>query len=116
MDVDGANDVDVLPAVEEEEEDAAQPAPSTYIPGRYKLAKDEILEPDQSVYVALHSMTVNWPCLSFDILRDSLGDERARFPATCYTVAGTQADAAKNNEVLVMKMSQLHKTQRDGGG
>ncbi|KAF8516693.1 glutamate-rich WD repeat-containing protein [Hysterangium stoloniferum] len=107
MEIDG----DILPAVEEE--DAPQPLADTYIPGKYKLSKDEILEPDQSVYIALHSMTVYWPCLSFDILRDNLGDERSRFPATAYAVAGTQADVAKNNEVLVMKMSQLHRTQKD---
>lgn len=120
MDVDDENikddDVEVLAAVEEEEdENAPQPAPVVYIPGRHKLAKDEILEADQSVYIALHPMSVNWPCLSFDVLRDNLGDERSRFPVTCYAVAGTQADVAKNNEILVMKMSQLHKTQRDGG-
>lgn len=106
-------DDEVLPAIEEE--DVPPPDPDTYIPGKYRLSKDEILEPDQSVYVALHSMSVNWPCLSFDTLRDNLGDERSRFPATCYVAAGTQADVAKNNEVLVMKMSQLHRTQKDGG-
>ncbi|KAF8579001.1 glutamate-rich WD repeat containing [Ramaria rubella] len=105
-------DDEVLPAIEEE--DVPLPAPETFIPGKYELSKDEILEPDHSVYVALHSMSVNWPCLSFDTLRDNLGDERSRFPATVYAVAGTQADVAKNNEVLVMKMSQLHRTQKDG--
>lgn len=104
---------EVLPAIEEE--DVPPPVPDTYIPGHYKLSKDEILEPDHSVYVALHSMTVSWPCLSFDTLRDNLGDGRGRFPETTYAVAGTQADVAKNNEVLVMKMSQLHRTQKDGG-
>lgn len=109
MDVDD----EVLPAIEEE--DDPLPAPDTFIPGKYKLSKDEILEPDQSAYVTLHSMNVGWPCLSFDILRDNLGDGRSRYPATSYAVAGTQADSEKKNEVLVMKMSQLHRTQRDGG-
>jgi len=109
MEIDG----DILPAIEEE--DAPEPAPNTYIPGRYKLSKDEILEPDHSVYISLHSMNTNWPCLSFDILRDDLGYERSRFPATSYVVTGTQADSATKNEVLIMKMSNLHRTQRDGG-
>jgi ribosome assembly protein RRB1 len=106
-------DDEVLPAVEEEDE--APPTESVYLPGSHVLEKDEILEPDQSVYEMLHRMNVTWPCLSFDILRDALGDERRRYPATAYIVAGTQADMAKNNEVIVMKMSQLHKTQRDDG-
>lgn len=109
MDVD-----EVLPPIEESEE--TQPArKDVFLPGRHVLGKDEILEPDDSVYEMRHSMNVDWPCLSFDVLRDSLGDERQRFPATAYIVTGTQADAAKNNQLYVYKMSSLHKTQKDSG-
>lgn len=108
MDID-----EVIPAVEDSEE---QPhSRDVFIPGRHVLGKDEILEPDDSVYEMRHSMNVNWPCLSFDVLKDNLGDERQRYPATAYIVAGTQADAAKNNEITVYKMSSLHRTQRDDG-
>lgn len=106
-------DEDVLPPIEESEE--KQPAPEAFIPGVHHLGKDEILEPDDSVYIMRHSMNVNWPCLSFDILRDNLGNERQRYPATAYLVTGTQADVAKNNEISVYKMSSLHKTQRNEG-
>lgn len=106
-------DEEVLQPVEESEE--VPSAPEVFIPGVHQLAKDEILEPDESVYLMRHSMNVNWPCLSFDVLRDNLGEERQRFPATAYIVAGTQADTAKNNELYVYKMSSLHKTQRSAG-
>ncbi|KAF8167698.1 glutamate-rich WD repeat containing [Crassisporium funariophilum] len=109
---DGMDVDELLPAIEESDE---QPeAPQVFIPGTHVLGKDEILEPDDSVYIMRHSMNVNWPCLSFDVLRDNLGDERQRYPATAYIVAGTQADVAKNNEVIVYKMSSLHRTQKDG--
>lgn len=85
-----------------------------YLPGQ-ALEKDEVLEADQSAYEMLHSMNVKWPCLSFDVLWDQLGDERCTFPATAYVVTGTQADLSQNNEVLVMKMSQLAKTKNDDG-
>lgn len=108
MDID-----EVLPAVEESEE---QPHHlEAFIPGTHVLGKDEILEPDDSVYIMRHSMDVTWSCLSFDVLRDSLGDERQRYPATAYVVAGTQAARADQNELSVFKMSSLHRTQRDGG-
>ncbi|KAI0361006.1 glutamate-rich WD repeat-containing protein [Trametes cingulata] len=107
MDVDD----EVMPPIEESEEQP--PAPDVFIPGVHHLGKDEILEPDDSVYVMRHNMSVNWPCLSFDVLRDNLGDQRQRFPATAYIVAGTQADVAKNNEVSVYKMSSLQRTQRE---
>ncbi|CAG8833466.1 30368_t:CDS:2, partial [Racocetra persica] len=84
-----------------------------YLPGQ-ELGEGEALEADQSVYEMLHSLNVKWPCLSFDILHDSLGEERKMYPATAYIVAGTQADKPNKNELMVMKMSQLHKTQNDG--
>lgn len=108
MDID-----EVMPAIEESDEQL--PDPEAFIPGTHVLGKDEILEPDDSVYIMRHSMNVTWPCLSFDVLRDNLGDERQRYPATAYLVAGTQADQANKNELTVFKMSSLHKTQKDGG-
>lgn len=102
-----------MPAIEESDEHP--PAPDAFIPGSRALEKDEILEPDDTVYIMRHSMNVNWPCLSFDILRDGLGDGRQRYPATVYVVSGTQADIPKNNELSVYKMSSLHRTQKDGG-
>lgn len=103
----------MLPAVEEEDEAPQQD--EVYLPGSHPLAQDEVLEPDQSVYEMLHHMNVVWPCLSFDIMRDGLGNDRRKFPATAFVVSGTQADVTTNNELLVMKMSQLHKTQKDAG-
>ncbi|KAH9937378.1 glutamate-rich WD repeat-containing protein [Fomitopsis serialis] len=102
---------EVMPAIEESDE--APPASDVFIAGVHRLEQDEILEPDESVYIMRHSMNVNWPCLSFDVLRDNLGDQRQRFPATAYIVAGTQADAAKNNELSVYRMSSLQRTQKD---
>ncbi|KAG0350501.1 WD40-repeat-containing domain protein [Gamsiella multidivaricata] len=107
MDLDQANEMD-----QDKEEDGKDIR--VYLPGQ-ALEKDEVLEADQSAYEMLHSMNVKWPCLSFDILWDQLGDERCTFPATAYVVTGTQADLAQNNEVLVMKMSQLAKTKNDDG-
>lgn len=34
-----------------------------------------------------------------------------KYPATVYLVGGTQADKPKNNELMIMKISQLHKTR-----
>lgn len=92
----------------------SKPVTQTFIPGVHPIGKDEVLEPDETAYHMLHRMGVDWPCLSFDILRDNLGDQRQRFPATAYIVAGTQADVAKNNKVVVYKMSSLYRTQKDG--
>eukprot|EP00123_Amoebidium_parasiticum_P001390 comp12461_c0_seq1/m.7394 comp12461_c0_seq1/g.7394 ORF comp12461_c0_seq1/g.7394 comp12461_c0_seq1/m.7394 type:complete len:470 (-) comp12461_c0_seq1:240-1649(-) len=83
-----------------------------YLPGD-KLEEGEVLEANQSAYHMLHSINVEWPCLSFDIIPDLLGDNREKFPMTMYAVAGTQADKAPNNKLLLLKMSQMHKTMFD---
>ncbi|KTW29926.1 uncharacterized protein T551_01870 [Pneumocystis jirovecii RU7] len=84
---------------------------NVYLPSSRSLKEDEILEPDQSAYEMLHSISVQWPCLSFDILEDNLGIERTRYPVTMYLVSGSQADTKKNNVINVIKLSHLCKTQ-----
>lgn len=63
----------------------------------------------------LHTLSTPWPCLSFDIIRDNLGDNRKTYPATLYAVAGTQAESrrSKENEIMVMKLSGLSRMDRD---
>jgi len=87
-----------------------------FIPGRDKLEEGEVLDFDNSAYDMLHSLTMEWPCLSIDILQDKLGAQRKKFPMTTYVVAGTQADTPQNNKVMVMKMSHLCKTKHDDKG
>ncbi|KAJ5525293.1 Ribosome assembly protein rrb1 [Penicillium frequentans] len=101
---------------EEEEREGMDVDKQTFIPGRTKLAPGETLSPDPSTYDMLHTLTTPWPCLSFDIVRDSLGDNRKTFPGTVYAVAGTQAEGSKSkdNELMVLKMSSLSKMERDG--
>lgn len=51
------------------------------------------------------------PCLSFDIIPDGLGAERSDFPHTAYLLSGTQASTDFTNRLIVMKMSNMQKTQ-----
>lgn len=89
--------------------------PGTFIVGRTKLEPGQVLAPDPSTYEMLHNLSTPWPCLSFDIVRDSLGDNRKVYPATMYTVSGTQAENAKasENQLMVMKFSGLSRMDRD---
>ena len=87
----------------------------TFIVGRNKLEPGQTLSPDLSTYEMLHALSTPWPCLSFDIVKDSLGDNRKTYPATMYAVAGTQADSKreKENQLMVMKFSGLSRMERD---
>ncbi|KAJ3464176.1 hypothetical protein MRS44_008962 [Fusarium solani] len=90
----------------------------TFIVGRSKLEPGQTLAPDLTTYEMLHNLSTPWPCLSFDIVRDGLGDNRKAYPATMYTVAGTQAENAKasDNQIMVMKFSGLSKMDRGDDG
>lgn len=41
------------------------------------------------------------------------GDDRTTYPLTCYLVAGTQAEAGRQNFVVLMKMYDLRSTNRE---
>jgi len=98
-----------------EEKEAMDVDQQTFIVGRHKLEPGQTLSPDPSTYEMLHTLSTPWPCLSFDIVKDSLGDDRKTYPATMYAVAGTQADfkREKENQLLVMKFSGLSRMERD---
>ncbi|KAF5130361.1 Ribosome assembly protein RRB1 [Metarhizium anisopliae] len=70
--------VDGRPDAEREAEEKA----GTFIVGRNKLEPGQTLAPDLSTYEMLHNLSTPWPCLSFDIVRDALGDNRKAYPAT----------------------------------
>ncbi|KAI9159058.1 Ribosome assembly protein rrb1 [Paramyrothecium foliicola] len=99
---------------EAEEKEAMEVDQGTFIVGRSKLEPGQTLAPDLTTYEMLHSLTTPWPCLSFDIVKDSLGDNRKTYPATMYTVAGTQAEntRASENQLMVMKFSGLSRMDR----
>uniref|UniRef100_A0A452HA94 Glutamate-rich WD repeat-containing protein 1 n=1 Tax=Gopherus agassizii TaxID=38772 RepID=A0A452HA94_9SAUR len=56
------------------------------------------------------------PCLSFDVVPDPLGQELGRFPLSLRLCAGTQAETAQANRLLVMKMHNLHRTGAGAAG
>lgn len=91
--------------------------PGTFIVGRTKLEPGQTLAPDPSTYEMLHNLSTPWPCLSFDIVKDNLGDSRKVYPATMYTVAGTQAEGRKadENQLMIMKFSGLSRMEREDG-
>ncbi|SMY21712.1 unnamed protein product [Zymoseptoria tritici ST99CH_1A5] len=110
--------VDGRPDEEREAEERAAGAmevdQQTFIPGRHKLDPGQTLAPDLSTYEMLHTLEPTWPCLSFDIIKDNLGDNRKSYPATVYAVAGTQAAQGreKENQIMVMKLSGLSRNDK----
>ena len=93
-------------------DDGAPRRPEVWRPGVDGMDEDEELEYDPTVYDCLHAWSLEWPCLSFDVVRDELGEDRAHFPHSMFMVAGTQALSAEQNTLAVMRLTRLKKTRR----
>ncbi|KAH3680768.1 hypothetical protein WICMUC_000119 [Wickerhamomyces mucosus] len=108
---DDDNIPDAQEIIKKDEERENDKNSTLYLPHKSRpLGPDEVLEADPSVYEMLHNVNLTWPCLTLDILPDQLGDERRSFPASLYVATATQAQRKKENELLVLKLSQLAKT------
>merc|ERR1719387_3183106 len=88
--------------------------PQVFRPGIDKIEAGEQLDVEPGTYDMLHRAQVEWPCLSFDIIKDDLGAQRTNYPMTAYVVAGTQAEKPTDNRIYMMKWHNLRKTAKDG--
>lgn len=94
-------------AMEDEESEKKQNR-KTYIPNYSRpLKEDEDWEFDPEAYKLFHSFQTTYPCLSFDIVHDELGENRTELPVTATLIAGTQTRERRKNELLVMRLSNL---------
>ena len=74
-------------ADEGDEEEGGDKGPmQVYRPGIDELGEGEVLDYDSSAYKLYHAMNVEWPCLSFDIVQDRLGEGRTKVRARCACV------------------------------
>jgi len=114
FDEDGMEMKDEEMSEDEEEEDnetEENTEEKVYFPGDPIEDGDELTF-DKSAYHMYHAAQTGAPCLTFDVVPDSLGDVRTEFPMTCYMTCGTQTDG-KPNQLLVMKMSNMTKISDD---
>ena len=79
------------------------------------LGANETLTYDSTAYEMYHASPAEWPCLSFDCVRDSLGQNRYKYPMTGYIVTGSQIGPEDDSScrMYVLKFSELYRTTYD---
>lgn len=98
-------------ALLEQDQANEQEKQELYLPHKSRpLGPDEVLEADPTVYEMLHNVNLPWPCLTIDVIPDSLGSERRSYPQSLLMATATQASKKKDNELMVLQLSQLNKT------
>jgi Histone-binding protein RBBP4 or subunit C of CAF1 complex len=91
---------------------------SVWRPGVDQIPEGETLEYDPSAYVMYHSMQAEWPCLSFDFLRDGLGEsrQRVRYLSYCYYCIETIKSRSSMLPVLCSALESLVPADHVRGG
>ncbi|CAL1293433.1 unnamed protein product [Larinioides sclopetarius] len=96
---------------ESSDEETENASSRVYLPNNENNAEVE-LECDESAYICYYAVKTGSPCLSFDIIQDSLGENRAdQFPLTMTLVGGTEVKKIRSNNLLVMKLSNMQKNK-----
>ncbi|EDO16962.1 hypothetical protein Kpol_1041p20 [Vanderwaltozyma polyspora DSM 70294] len=96
---------------ENDQDQQQSTGPQLYLPNISRpLGPDEVLEADPTVYEMLHNVNLPWPCMTLDIIPDTYGSERRNYPQSILMTTATQAAKKKDNELMVLKLSQLSKT------
>jgi ribosome assembly protein RRB1 len=81
---------------------------------KFGRGAEEQLDYDPRAYKVFYKMKVEWPSLSFDVIKDNLGDYRGnKYPLTATIVAGSQASDPLQNRISVYKISKIRKTKYD---
>ena len=90
----------------------AETRSNTRVQDPRRNAKGGELDFDPRAYRMLHRLGSDWPCLSFDFVRDAGGGGRTRFPHALLAACGTQA-VGDANRLTLLKLEGLGRLEQD---
>ena len=89
---------------ENDESESVQAKPKAFLPGE-EIEEGEELVMDDQAYTIYHQASLGPPCLSFDIIPDHLGNDRAdSYPLTMY---GKKLNTLSSQYRFIRKASEI---------
>lgn len=74
---------------------------------------DGPLQYSNKAYDSFFQLRTEYPCLSFDVVKDNDGTVRAKYPLSMVLVCGSQADENSKNQLVVLRISNICRTKHD---
>lgn len=68
---------------------------------------------ENRAYDSFLQLRTEYPFLSFDIMRDGNSNDRTKYPLSMMLVCGTWAEKAENNQIVVLRVSNICRTKHD---
>jgi len=78
-----------------------------------QLAQGQKLDYSNKAYDCFFQMQSEYPSLSFGIVQDKDGVARTKYPLGLFVVCGSQAERAKDNQLYVVRVTNLCRTKHD---
>ncbi|ELP84623.1 glutamate-rich WD repeat-containing protein, putative [Entamoeba invadens IP1] len=97
----------------EDPEEKVKVVTEAFIPGQSMAEPNEELEVSGGAYKMLHTLSLEWSCMSFDFVPDTLGALREQPPHTLYFITGSQVETGISNKVSLVKVSSMCYTNED---
>lgn len=73
----------------------------------------EQLEYSNKAYDSFFQLRTEYPFLSFDVVMDTEGSNRAKYPLSMLLVCGSQADEASKNHLALLRIRNICRTKHD---
>jgi ribosome assembly protein RRB1 len=80
-----------------------------------QLDATEKLEFANRAYDSFFQMRSEFPCLSFDVIRDNDGAARTKYPLALTVAVGSQASESNANQLYIIRVRNLLRTRHDQG-
>ncbi|KEG10498.1 putative peroxisomal targeting signal type 2 receptor [Trypanosoma grayi] len=106
-------------ALQQQQEDGEDTAPMVWRSDQAEAGEQQQQQQQQQLvysnkaYDSFFQLRTEYPCLSFDVLRDRDATNHNKYPLALTLVCGSQADELAKNQLYVLRITNICRTKHD---